>query len=91
MKYYLGIDLGGTFIKGGVVDENGKIVVSDKVATEKEKGAEGVMDNVAALCDKLVSAAGLEKKDICGAGMGVPGTGSIRAVLLLKKNATSWV
>lgn len=73
MKYYLGIDLGGTFIKGGVVDENGKIVVSDKVATEKEKGAEGVMDNVAALCDKLVSAAGLEKKDICGAGMGVPG------------------
>ena len=59
MKYYLGIDLGGTFIKGGVVDENGKIVVSDKVATEKEKGAEGVMDNVAALCDKLVSAAGL--------------------------------
>lgn len=62
MKYYLGIDLGGTFIKGGVVDENGKIVVSDKVATEKEKGAEGVMDNVAALCDKLVSAAGLEKK-----------------------------
>ena len=26
MKYYLVIDLGGTFVKGGVVDENGKII-----------------------------------------------------------------
>ena len=25
MKYYIGIDLGGTNIAGGLVDENGKI------------------------------------------------------------------
>ena len=26
MKYYIGIDLGGTNIAGGLVDENGKIL-----------------------------------------------------------------
>ena len=26
MKYYIGIDLGGTNIAGGLVDENGKII-----------------------------------------------------------------
>ena len=41
-KYYIGIDLGGTFIKGGIVDEKGSIVVDDKIPTESEKGGEPI-------------------------------------------------
>ena len=37
MKYFVGIDLGGTFIKGGIVDKNGTIVLQDKTPTESEK------------------------------------------------------
>lgn len=33
MKYYLGFDLGGTFIKFGVVDQEGVIVMHDKLPT----------------------------------------------------------
>ena len=33
MKYYIGIDLGGTFVKAGVVDENYNIVAKSTVAT----------------------------------------------------------
>ena len=38
MKYYVGIDLGGTFIKGGIVSEDGIIILQDKTPTESEKG-----------------------------------------------------
>ena len=36
MKYYIGIDLGGTNIAGGLVDENGKIL--KKISQIEEKG-----------------------------------------------------
>ena len=91
MKYYLGIDLGGTFIKGGVVDEDGKIIVKDKVPTEKEKGAEGVMDNVALLIDKLLAAANLKKSDIGGVGMGVPGMINGKDGIVVISNNLNWL
>ncbi len=72
-KYYVGIDLGGTFIKGGIVDETGEIVYSDKVPTETEKGGERVAMNIAVLADTLMDAMHLTKDDVVGLGMGVPG------------------
>ena len=36
MKKYVGIDLGGTFIKGGIVDDSGTILLQDKTPTESE-------------------------------------------------------
>ena len=54
-KYYVGIDLGGTFIKGGIVNDRGEIIVSDKIPTESEKGSDGVAANIAALTNKLLA------------------------------------
>ena len=73
-KYYLGIDLGGTFIKGGIVDDEGTILVRHKVPTESEKGAEGVVANIVALCRSLMAQANLSVSDLVGVGMGAPGT-----------------
>lgn len=72
-KYYVGIDLGGTFIKGGIVDGSGNILYEDKAPTEREKGAEKVAENIARLAGNLLSKVGLETKDVEGLGMGVPG------------------
>ena len=72
-KYYIGIDLGGTFIKGGIVDDLGNILVSDKVPTESEKGADRVALNIANLCKTLLSNENMGASDIVGIGMGVPG------------------
>ena len=38
MKYYIGIDLGGTNVRTLLVDENGKTYSEVKDATEREKG-----------------------------------------------------
>ena len=72
-KYYVGIDLGGTFIKGGIVDSCGNIVVRNKIPTESEKGADGVVANIVKLCKMLLADANLTVSDVSGVGMGVPG------------------
>lgn len=72
-KYYVGIDLGGTFIKGGIVNEEGEILYSDKTPTETEKGADVVSENIAKLVKTLIEKAGLAFENAVGIGMGVPG------------------
>lgn len=72
-KHYIGIDLGGTFIKGGIVDDEGKIIIKDKVPTESNRGAKTVIDNIVGLCHSLLSRVNMTSADIEGVGMGVPG------------------
>ena len=72
MKYYIGIDIGGTSIKAGVVDENGKILVKDAVKTDARQ--ERLAPDAAALAEQLLIQAGLKKENITGVGMGIPGT-----------------
>ncbi len=72
-KYYVGIDLGGTFIKGGIVDDLGDILLQDKTPTETEKGGEAVAQNIATLANSLLERMGLSKEQVVGLGMGSPG------------------
>ena len=72
-KYYLGIDLGGTFIKGGIVDDLGNVIASDKIPTEREGGPQHVTLNIVGLCKQLLSKTTLSEADIVGIGIGVPG------------------
>ena len=89
-KYYVGIDLGGTFIKGGIVDDLGNIILEDKTPTESEKGANGVAANIAALANSLMARAGLSKEDVEGLGMGVPGMIDSRAGNVIYSNNLKW-
>ena len=72
-NFYIGIDLGGTFIKGGIVDSLGNILLQDKVPTEREKGDKAVAINISNLCLSLLERANLTTSDIVGIGVGVPG------------------
>ena len=73
-NYYVGIDLGGTFIKGGIVTENGKIILSKKIKTEVEKGNDKIVENMNTLINLLLEDAKINKQNIIGVGIGVPGT-----------------
>ena len=72
-KYRIGIDLGGTFIKGGIVDSEGNLLVYNKTPTEVEKGENCITDNIATLCKTLIKQADLPLNAVVGVGMGVPG------------------
>jgi len=73
MKYYLGIDVGGTFVKGALVNENGDILTNGKIPTDSKVGGEKIIYDIADFCKSLVSSYGIELSAVQGIGMGVPG------------------
>lgn len=89
-RYTVGIDLGGTFIKGGIVDDLGRILISDSLPTESEKGAEGVADNIARLVTMLLDRVGLPSDGIVGIGMGVPGMINSQDGIVTYSNNLGW-
>lgn len=89
-KYYVGIDLGGTFIKGGIVNGAGEILCDNKVPTESDLGAEKVAENIATLVDTLLKTAGIEKSSVVGIGMGAPGMIDSKAGTVIYSNNLRW-
>ena len=89
-KYYIGIDLGGTFIKGGIVDDRGEIVLSDKIPTEAEKGDLGVAENIARLAASLLERCNLTTSDVVGLGIGCPGTIDSATGNVIYSNNIGW-
>ena len=90
MKKYIGIDLGGTFIKGGVVCEDGRILYQDKVPTQSELGGDRVSENIARLCEIVRQNAGVEWSDIVGIGVGVPGMIEPKKGVVVYANNLGW-
>lgn len=72
--YYLGIDLGGTNIAIGIVDENYNILVKDSVPTGAEREGRAVIRDMADLCKKLLDSQNLTVDQIEYAGIATPGT-----------------
>lgn len=71
--YKLGIDLGGTNIVAGVVDENYKIVATGSVKTNCPRPAEEIADDMALAAKTAIENAGLKISDIDAMGVGSPG------------------
>ncbi len=71
--YRLGIDLGGTNIVAGVVDENHEIVGMGKVKTDLPRPAEDIADDMANAAREAIINAGLNIDDIDSIGIGTPG------------------
>lgn len=71
--YKLGIDLGGTNIAVGVVDENYKIIGRGKVKTNCPRPAEEIVDDMVTACRMAIEDAGITIDQVDGAGVGSPG------------------
>lgn len=67
MKKVIGIDLGGTSIYGGVIDENGKILKRSQRDTFSAKSKNDVLNRISEVIEELL------QEDILGIGIGSPG------------------
>lgn len=74
MKYYMGIDLGGTNIATGVIDENYQFVAKHSVSTLGRRSFEAVVKDMAAAALEVLNRAGLKESDMEYVGIGVPST-----------------
>ena len=78
MKKYISIDIGGTFIKYGLIDENGEILEKHELATEASKGGEQILDKVLKVVEDYNKNQSVEGVAISTAGMVDTEKGSIR-------------
>ena len=72
--YTVGIDLGGTNIVCGVVDEQYTIVAKAKCRTDLPRPAEDIVADMEKTVREAVANAGLTMDDIASVGVGCPGT-----------------
>lgn len=77
-KYNLGIDIGGTKINIGLIDENGKIYAKTKMQTDHALHAMDTVNILSGEIKRFINSNGLELNDISFIGAGVPGTVDIK-------------
>ncbi len=73
MKYYVGIDLGGTNIVAGVVDENYQILNKASMKTNCPRPAEAIAADMAECALQAIQNAGLTPEQVEWIGIGTPG------------------
>lgn len=72
--YYIGIDLGGTGAKAGVVTEDGKIIAKSTASTKEISGYENVVKVMADITYDVIEKANITKDDVKSIGIGCPGS-----------------
>ncbi len=73
MKYYVGIDLGGTNIVAGVINEDFEIISKAQTKTNLPRPAREICEDMVAVTKGAIESAGLQVGDIESIGIGTPG------------------
>ncbi|HOQ37627.1 MAG TPA: ROK family protein [Acetivibrio sp.] len=84
--YSVGIDLGGTNIAVGLVNEEGKIIHKDSVPTLRERPYQMIIKDMAMLAKKVIEDAGVSIDQVSGIGVGSPGTPNCKDGILVYNN-----
>lgn len=71
--YNIGVDLGGTNIAAGVVDETGQILLKSSISTRPERDYHEIIHDMAVLIYGLIDEGGYKLADIASIGIGCPG------------------
>ncbi len=84
-KYYAGLDLGGTFVKCGIVDGDGRLIKKDSVETKG--GYNDIARVMAELALRLADEVGVK---LSGIGIGAPGTIDGKRGVIVYSNNLKW-
>jgi glucokinase len=83
IAHFVGIDVGGQTIKGGVVDDAGRALSTVNVPTEAYRGQEHGLRQMEEAVRRAIQAANLNLADIQAIGVATPGTMDIPAGIIL--------
>ena len=85
MTYTIGIDVGGTKVLGGVVDENGKVVATARKDTPRQGGS-ALTQTIADIANELMQSHDVESVGVSAAGF----VSSDRKTMLATPNIADW-
>ena len=72
-SYCFGIDVGGTTVKCGLFQTDGNLVDKWEIPTRTENKGENILPDVAKAIQDKMAEKGIEKADVEGVGIGIPG------------------
>ncbi len=88
---FVGIDVGGTNIKLGLIDNRGSTLAYHSIPTEVDRGPDDAIARMAAGVNQLLEKAGAKKSAVARIGLATPGPMDIAAGMLLKPgNLPGW-
>ena len=73
MKYAFGVDVGGTTVKLGFFTREGVLTEKWEIPTRIDDGGSAILPDIAASIDGCLARHGVDKADVIGVGIGVPG------------------
>lgn len=83
----VGVDIGGTNIKFGIVDEAGRIVCQKKTATDPHRGSSAMISSIVQEIGEMLRERQIARHDLISIGLGVPGTAdSAKGVVVYAPN-----
>ena len=72
-KYVFGVDLGGTTVKLGFFQVDGTVLDKWEIPTRKENSGSEILPDIAKSINDYLANKGIDKSDVAGVGIGVPG------------------
>lgn len=85
-KVIFGVDLGGTTVKMGYFDTEGNVKDKWEIPTRKENNGSNILPDIAASIKAKMNEMGMEKNDVIGVGIGVPGPVDANGVIYKAAN-----
>lgn len=80
-KYGFGVDIGGTTIKMGFFETDGKLLDKWEIKTNTENKGENILSDIAKAVDNKLAQEGISKDEVQGIGVGVPGPVNSKGVV----------
>lgn len=89
--HFLGVDLGGTKILGGVFDSKFSLVGRSKLSTKADRGVEAVIERIARCVREVADECDVKLSQIRGIGIGAPGAvDSDKGRVIFAPNLPGW-
>lgn len=88
--YAIGIDIGGTSIKWGLVTEDGKVLNTDFMETIKGEDQNITADRLCVRLEEFIKNNNVSKKEIVGIGLGAPGMIDSKNGEVVYSNNLNW-
>lgn len=89
-RAFIGIDLGGTGIKAGILDAKNRLVCTEKTKTRSEEGSTAIVKRIARTAREAMEEARLKPASIGGLGIGAPGAVDINKGVVINAVNLRW-
>lgn len=80
-KYAFGVDIGGTTVKMGLFETTGHLIDKWEIPTRTEENGKYILSDIAEAAEKKMTEHIIEKTEVEGIGLGVPGPVSVEGTV----------